>query len=649
VLRIAWLGAFGDAVYKSLDALGQTSVEVDLHALRASQFDIAFWDCRPESSINSPLSGFHGLDLPLIAIVDASQTEDSLNALGPVDDCILCEEIGTAQFNWRVQKLVARYRKPISLAGLSHPEMSLFQMVADTAPEWLIIKDLEHRFLLVSESFAQIAGLAPHEIIGKNDLEIGSGAEAVFGNPDIGWPGFWPQDDAAVQSGEPTHEDNPDWRLFSPTARFKKTWRVPLKNAQGDVYALLVSSADVTDEVRTELELRDSELMLELVTAEKRRAEENQRLAEQAINAKNRFLAAASHDLRQPLQAMGLFLELLEQRVISAKETDLVAKLKHSCTSLTVLFDSLLDISRLDAGTIEVSRAHIEIESILKPLRDEFGLLGNKKQLAVTIDQCAEVVNTDAVLLGRILRNLLQNSITYTDQGDIQVRLSATRYGLRVVVSDTGPGIPVAEQSKIFEEFYQLEKNSLKGQQGMGLGLTIVRRLANLLDIHVQLESMEGRGTVFTLMVPLGDRALLPLPKQADDVPLLDGLCVLVIDDDISIRQGMKYMFEAYDCSVLTAGSTAEIQHMINDATVSPDIVIVDYQLAGGVTGDAILKDVRRSLGYQIPAIFITGDTSVERLRDATMIGCPLLHKPVEPDVLLRAVAAQLTSPASVN
>ena len=386
--------------------------------------------------------------------------------------------------------------------------------------------------------------------------------------------------------------------------------------------------------------------MLDRVTEEKRNAEQHRLTAEKAVGAKNKFLAAASHDLRQPLHALGLFLAVLERRITNNRDQEVLHKIRQSSESLNSLFNSLLDISRLDAGVVEVSLETFLISDLLINIRDEFVQLGQTKSLQVSVEITNIIVHTDRILVGRILRNLLQNAITYTETGCVSVRSRELNGHLILDVNDTGPGIPESQHESIFSEYYQLNSELSQSSKGLGLGLAIVRKMAQLLGTDVQLNSIVGKGSCFSVSVPLGK-----LSDVIDsDTPMqghhLAGLKVLLIDDEPDIRQALSLFLDAFQCHTFCAESAEQAIQAIDSIQMHPDIMIVDYQLLRGNTGDAAIEYIRDHYQRDIPAIIVTGDTSNERLLDSRQTGYRLLHKPVDINELIKTISQAMEEQA---
>lgn len=378
-------------------------------------------------------------------------------------------------------------------------------------------------------------------------------------------------------------------------------------------------------------------------------AEKNQHIAEQAVFAKDKFLAAASHDLRQPLHAQGLYLDAMETYVQSRGVEHLQA-LRRTNAALSNLFNSLLDVSRLNAGIVEAQHGHCHLHDIVLPLHEEFKTRAAEKQLSLTLD-CAPnlVAFTDPLLLARILRNLLSNAVRYTGKGGITLACQLTSNDtLKVAVTDTGIGIPETEQANIFDEYYQLDNPERDRSKGLGLGLAIVKKLADLLGLKVTCVSRSGQGSTFALEVPLGDASLLQQMRPANSVASMAGAQVLVIDDEQEILRSMAALLGSWGCQTITAESAGEAVEKITQAGLQPDLIIADYRLRAGQIGAQAITVVRQHCQREVPAMIITGDTSEERLREASASGLYLLHKPVAPG-RLRTVMNQLLKQAPIG
>jgi CheY-like chemotaxis protein/anti-sigma regulatory factor (Ser/Thr protein kinase) len=288
---------------------------------------------------------------------------------------------------------------------------------------------------------------------------------------------------------------------------------------------------------------------------------------------------------------------------------------------------------------IEVNVTDVPLEPLLERLRAELRPLAESRQLVFRVEATTLIARTDALLLRRIIQNLVTNALRYTDAGSVTVVCHAHGAHVAVRVSDTGRGIPPEHQRLIFDEYRRLEGDAGRGA-GLGLGLAIVQRLVRLLDHRLDLESTPGRGSTFTVTLPRCDEhaAIAPTPSPAGNE--LAGACLVVIDDDPSILEGMRSLLEPWGCRVLTASSAVEASQVLASAR-PPDAILADYQLADGGTGVRAVAAVRAAMGREIPAVLITGDTAPDRIQEARAAGLLLLTKPVAP-VRLRAALVHL-------
>ncbi len=359
--------------------------------------------------------------------------------------------------------------------------------------------------------------------------------------------------------------------------------------------------------------------------------------AESASRAKTRFLASASHDLRQPIHALSLFGGALAKRPLDERSREIADHMDIALQSLASRLDSLLDISKLDAGIVQANKTAFNLRLMVERLQDEFMPAAQDKGLKVWLDcDCDAYVDSDEVLLERILRNLLANAIKYTDQGRVELSVSSCGDNIHLKVSDSGRGIPQEEQEHVFEEFYQLNNPERDHNKGLGLGLAIVKRLADLLDIQLQMDSIIGSGSAFNLTLKAAEQPPINLPQTSKTHLSWDNLCALVIDDEQEVGLGMKALLESMGCEVLLADGTLDALRQAK--TEKPDIVLADFRLRGEDNGILTIRSIRE-LYPDIPAILISGDTAPERLREAEDANIPLLHKPVLVDDLEAAIA----------
>jgi signal transduction histidine kinase/CheY-like chemotaxis protein len=366
--------------------------------------------------------------------------------------------------------------------------------------------------------------------------------------------------------------------------------------------------------------------------------------AEDANIAKSRFLAAASHDLRQPLHALGLFVQALQETPLATRERHVIGNIRRSVDAMEELFNALLDISRLDAGVVQPHITTIPLAAVFDRVRFEYAPIARQKQVSLKVVRTSLFVQSDPSLLARLIRNLLSNAVRYTDAGG-GVVLGCRRTGseVRVEVWDTGKGIPPDRHDEIFHEFYQLDNPERDRRKGLGLGLAIVERLAKLLNYRVGLRSVVGKGSTFSITLPRGCREdYVPAEGSPESAAFdLSHALVLVIDDEAAVQEGMVALLRRWKCDVLTAGSGAEMMSKLVAVQRLPDLIVSDYRLRDNENGIQVVETLRSEFNVDIPALLVTGDTGPDRLRDAEASGLPILHKPLNP-ARLRTLIAHL-------
>ncbi|MBI2311968.1 MAG: response regulator [Betaproteobacteria bacterium] len=398
----------------------------------------------------------------------------------------------------------------------------------------------------------------------------------------------------------------------------------------------------MTESLNTRFENLD---LIEALTRQTATAEAAKQEAEASNRAKSQFLAAASHDLRQPLHALGLFVAALNEKACARNVRDIVDHINSSVESLEVLFNELLDVSKLDAGVVRPSVRPFPIRSLLDRLRSDYRALAAEKGLGLIIYPSAAQVMSDLSLLERILRNLLSNAIRYTEKGGITVECQRRGDILRIDVWDTGIGIPADQHQRIFEEFYQVGNPGRDRRKGLGLGLAIVRRLARLLGHRLEMNSTVGGGSVFSVEVPLAKEARPETPEAEGTAvanATLAGRRIVVVDDEQTVRDGMQALLTGWGCEVIVAASADEALERVANAAGRPELVIADYRLQGGANGIEAIRHLRAVLGANVPGILITGDTAPDRLNEAAASGYHLLHKPVRPARLRALISGTL-------
>jgi PAS domain S-box-containing protein len=492
--------------------------------------------------------------------------------------------------------------------------LSLFRKVMDAAHEAIAILSPAGHILYANSAYGRLFGVPRDEVFGSHYRAFFPPASQAILDRAVGpallrgesWEGV-------IEAADTSGRTFPLWQRAGV-----------LRDESGRVQFYFAFMHDNTDQQLFEDELFDAK-----------------EAAEEANVAKTRFLAAASHDLRQPMQALGMFVAVLAGRVEDPAHAALVTRIQDSVTALEGLLNSLLDVSKLEAGLVVPHYGEFAVGAMMDRLAAEFEPLCASGDVRLSVVPTALVVRSDPALLERILRNLLNNAVRYTPGG--RILFGARRVGrhIRFEVWDTGIGIPQAELKNIFREFHQVGNAARDRRQGLGLGLAIVERLSALLDHPVAVRSQEGRGSVFSVEVPLAARApAAVMPCQLQLGLARKGAAILVIDDEPDVRESLELLLESWGHRVLSAASADDALRRLPGWEHTPDLVLADYRLQNGDTGGQAIARVEVHLRpvAKLPAIILTGDTAPERLQQAQALGHGLLHKPVQPDALRRAI-----------
>ncbi|MFZ2268895.1 MAG: hybrid sensor histidine kinase/response regulator [Azonexus sp.] len=375
-----------------------------------------------------------------------------------------------------------------------------------------------------------------------------------------------------------------------------------------------------------------------------------QKIAEDAGQAKSRFLAAASHDLRQPVQALAIFQDLLrpEMQLTPLGETYFL-KTQQAIKAVSSLLGTLLDISRLESNTVKAQRELIRVAPLIEQMQREFGALAEQKGIKLHTVGCSASLETDAMLLGQILRNLVANALRYTHSGKILVGCRRRGRLLAIEVWDTGIGIRKEHQASIFSEFFQIGNQERDRQHGLGLGLAIVERAARLIGAKISLRSQFGKGSCFAVSLPISRRRapFNPDVTQPFSSPFdLGGRLIVLVENEEDIRKGFHTMLEKWGCRVISGHSWRSIESQL--PTQKIDAVISDFGLAKHENGITVIGKLRVRFGRQLPALLITGDTSQQTLQAASEAGLPILHKPIKPWQLRQTLCSLLKPPAGL-
>ena len=370
--------------------------------------------------------------------------------------------------------------------------------------------------------------------------------------------------------------------------------------------------------------------------------------AERANIGKSRFLAAASHDLRQPLQTISLIQGILEKRIHDETTLKLVRRLDETAGTMSSMLDKLLDINQLEAGTVRPEIVDFPISHLLAEMRTELTYHTATGGLEWSVVSSGLAVRSDPRLLEQIVRNLLSNAVKYTNQGKLLLGCRRRGDNLRIEIWDTGPGIPAPELRAIFEEFHQLDNPARERSKGLGLGLAIVQRLANLLGHKIDVRSRLGMGSVFTVEVPLGrvdvERSPVRDQSKAQKSALSQGT-ILIVEDDPAVLEMLQMLFDDDGLRTLIAADGHVALEVTAKAATKPDLVIADYNLPNGLNGLELISALQTQLQRAVPGIILTGDISTDSLRKIASHGCVHLNKPVRAPELTRLAQRLLAEP----
>jgi two-component system, sensor histidine kinase len=503
----------------------------------------------------------------------------------------------------------------------------LLASVLESAPDAIVVVDADGTILFVSSRITALCGYRPEEITGRS---IECLLPERFRETHLGHR----RDYARNADPRPMGVDLDLYALHKDGTELPVEISLsPIRD--GECLLVAASLRDVTDRKRIQTELMQ--------------AREG---AERANLAKSRFLATASHDLRQPLQTLSLLNGALRRVVHDSIAGEAVAQQGQAIEAMSHLTNALLDISKLESGAIRPDPADFAVAALFEEMRNEFAGLAASKGLELRIDASAPSAHSDPSLVGQILRNLVSNAIKYTNRGCVQLRSTRSAAGVQLEVADTGIGIPTDQLPYIYDEFYQVGVASNTSREGYGLGLSIVQRLVRLLGLKLDVQSTVGRGSTFTLELPASERraeagAVATGPAQR---PLEQRSArILLVDDDVGVRNATAMLLRVEGFEVVCAASLAEAEQALS---IGPqiDLIIADYHLQGGETGIDVIAAARAIAGESLGAVLVSGDTS-STLRDVKAGDrLRIASKPIQADELLAIVAELLSSmhPANV-
>lgn len=529
------------------------------------------------------------------------------------------------------------------------------RVYTDNVPVLISYVDRDERYRFTNQPYEK--ALAHRDIIGRSIRE-------VLG--DERYRRLKPHIEAALAGERQSFE------IEFPQAGFAlaRGTYIPHFDDAGAVIGFFTLYQDITEQRRAEAVLREANEMLEgrvgertaELTALNAQLAKAKAEADAANVSKTRFLAAASHDLLQPLHAARLFTGALAETTRSRKTASLVGQVDQALGAVDELLQGLLDISKLDAGALRAQPRPVVVGEVLRGVAASLEPIAHQRGLRLRLVDSGAVVVTDPTLLRRVLQNFLSNAIRYTRRGTVLMGCRRRRGRLAVEVWDTGPGIAADQRAVIFEEFRRLDAGDAETPAGLGLGLAIVERICRMLDHPIGLSSWPGRGSVFSVELPLGAAApaapVAAAPRRVPDT--LAGKVALCIDNEPSVLAAMRTLLEGWSLTVLTASDAAAARRelarrrshadrgqpeivppeIVPPDIVLPDIVLIDHHLDGSDTGLAVVEALRAEIG-RVPAILITADYTEALRLQAQAAGCPILNKPLRP-AALRALMAQL-------
>lgn len=499
--------------------------------------------------------------------------------------------------------------------------------IIDTIRQSLIVLDYEMRIVSASSSFYRNFAITPVSAVGRNLLDLRDGCldvqalrsflDRIAANQGV-------VDDYEIEIDMPPRGR----RVFQFNAR-EIAATPPAKRR------ILLAVDDITDRKRVEAAVETAK-----------------RQAERANLGKSRFLAAASHDLRQPLQTIALLQGILATTITDPDGSKLVTRLGESMDAMSGILNKLLDINQLEAGIVTPELKNFPINALLERLRTDFADQSRELRLRFRMVASHLSVRSDPTLLEQIIRNLISNALKYTRHG--KILLGCRRHGdrLRIEVWDTGPGIPAGQLKAVFEEFHQLDNPARERALGLGLGLSIVQRLADLLGHRVDVRSRPDQGSVFSIEVPCVDAETGDASgtrRQEPPAHVAAGESILVIEDDPAIREMLQLLFEIDGYRTAVAADGWRALELITHGGIRPGIVIADYNLPNGMNGLEVATRLRQTFGKRLPVLVVTGDISTDTLRAIAGANCIQLNKPIKADELTCLVRAQIIAARQSN
>lgn len=509
-----------------------------------------------------------------------------------------------------------------SHSNLQRRSMDEFSKIAQQlsrfSPDALVVTDPHGLIRYANETVAEVLGYTPAELIGQPlDLLVPERLRSRHGAHVAGYLQQPRNREMGVRIADLSarRKDGSEFPAGIRLAPFK---------LDGQLY-VVAAVRDMTERTR---------IHGELVAAREE--------ADRANRAKSRFLATASHDLRQPLQAVRLLNASLQRMVRDSEVVDLLEQQEQAIDSMTRLLNGLLDISRLESGSIELHRVEVHLREVLEELCTAFDPLARAKALRLDFQTLNVVLMTDRVLFGQLIENLVGNAVKYTDSGQVAIRCAVDGEGLTIEIEDTGVGIPEDKIERIFDEYYQVDVHGVR-RAGVGLGLAIVREVARLLGYSIKVSSRVGVGTRVRISIP--HQHLVARPEPIEPATAADKAGdsaqkarVILVEDNDGVRRATELFLKLEGHETLSAATAQEAEVLFSSACAS-DILIADYHLDGHNTGLDLVSRIRERLGVELPAVVLSGDLpAVLRTLKSAVPNCRFLSKPVDANALIEAI-----------
>jgi PAS domain S-box-containing protein len=559
-----------------------------------------------------------GVDRPLFLRRkqgDDIQAEISVNVMGAGDRLRLIYAIRNVSARLSADDTFRILERRISSA-YSH-----LTLLVDHAPAAIAMFDMDMRYLFASKRWLQERGLGDRNVIGLSHYDL---------NPNI--PERWKEAHRRCLAGETISVDEDELVRPDGTSEWIRWELQPWIGPDGNVGGLVIFTEIITHRKQTEAALRASNEELERRVAERTKAlEAAKEVATDASLLKSRFLAAASHDLRQPLQAASTYLSVLHGRIEKDDQREICEKADRALDAAVDVLSALLDIAKLESGAIKPMIREFALSEVLDRIIAQTEASAEKKGLTLIYAKPDCAVRSDPALLERVLANFASNAVRYTDSGEIEIGAEVAGESVRIFVRDTGPGIPSDALERIFEDYIRLDHPTRDRTHGHGLGLSIAKQLAGLLECKLDVRSTVGKGSTFSIEAPLGAQTRAPQAEQRGAPSIAPGdarAWILVVEDDPMVSDAMTLLLSASGFQPVEA-RTGEEAMMLVKAGLRPDVVVSDYRLPG-MQGFDVIRSVRQSAGRAMPAILLTGDTGFQH--EVLPEQCTILHKPIDPD-----------------